>query len=136
VDAIARLSDLRTKLGHAEGHDPFGLERIDFRTSEQGVHVYYFGSSTGDHYSELLNVLASESVSRQLMSLQLDCPDAGANGTWNWDLEPLASHLPIEREHVVDVTSRRRMTRLTVHQKRTRHQGRLQSPFRLVLEQH
>jgi hypothetical protein len=106
VDAIARLSDLRAKLGHAEGHDPFGLERIDFRTSEQGVHVYYFGSSTGDHYSELLNVLASDSVSRQLMSLQLDCPDAGANGTWNWDLEPLAAsasglpalrHLWIER---------------------------------------
>lgn|SRR5215470_19493234 len=105
VDVIARLADLRAKLEPAEGHDPFGLERIDFRTGEGGVHVYYFGNSTADHYGELLDVLGSEPVSRQLMSLYFDCPDAGANGTWNWDLEPLtasAAGFPVLRHFWIE----------------------------------
>lgn len=49
----------------------------------------YYGDSFGEAYLDLLETLAQPDIAPHIRSLMLRGPDEGANGTHNWDLEPL-----------------------------------------------
>jgi hypothetical protein len=52
-------------------------------------HIDYYGSPFEDGYLDLLETLGRAEVAAALGSLTLRSPDEGANGTRNFDLEPL-----------------------------------------------
>lgn len=55
-------------------------------------HFEFYGTPFGDAYIDLCETLSIPQVSASILSLSLRGPDEGANGTKNWDLEPLISH--------------------------------------------
>ncbi len=67
------------------------VERLSVVTCGTQYHVEFFGNSFGDAYLDLCETLSSPDVAASILSLSLRGIDEGANGTKNWDLEPLVS---------------------------------------------
>ncbi len=69
------------------GEDNARVSILDFGTS---IHIDFHGSPFEEAYDCLCDTLIDEQVSRRIASLRLSSPmDDGANGTRNWDLNPL-----------------------------------------------
>lgn len=52
-------------------------------------HLDFYGDCFEEGYEDLLNTLANPEIAARVRSLILRGPDEGANGTKNWDIEPL-----------------------------------------------
>lgn len=52
-------------------------------------HLDFYGDCFEEGYEDLLNTLANPDIAACARSLNLRGPDEGANGTKNWDIEPL-----------------------------------------------
>jgi hypothetical protein len=90
--ALGALERLRLEIIHSDERvaEPDYVERIDYRLSNDGVHVFFFGSASGTAYASFLAALAMEPIASSLCSVVIDGFDEGANGTRNWDVSPLA----------------------------------------------
>lgn len=53
------------------------------------VELDFYGEPFSEAYLELLELLSKPNVAASVRSLSFRGPDAGANGTTNWDIEPL-----------------------------------------------
>jgi hypothetical protein len=102
MDSAQVLEGLRRELQEENARcvDPDIGPRLDYAKWGEGFRVWAFGMDVP------FTVLAREPVARQLVSLSIDGPDLGANGTCNWDLTeiangdvtyPLLRHLRIAR---------------------------------------
>jgi hypothetical protein len=54
-------------------------------------HLDFYGSPFDESYWDLLEMLGVPAVAERLRAVWLRGPDEGANGTRNWDLEPLVA---------------------------------------------
>jgi len=68
------------------------LERLSVVTCGELHHLEFYGTCFGDAYTDLCETLSLPTVAASILSLSIRGPDDGANGTKNWDLEPLISH--------------------------------------------
>lgn len=65
------------------------LQRVTITQTGEVFNIDFHGDSFDESYEDLLCTLAIPDVAPFLRSLILRGPDEGANGTHNWDLEPL-----------------------------------------------
>ena len=92
---LAKIQELAEP---AIGADNARVSILDFGTS---IHIDFHGSPFDEPYACLCEGLIDEAISGKLASLRLSSPmDAGANGTRNWDLDPLlkATNFPSLRQ--------------------------------------
>lgn len=67
------------------------VERLSITTSGGLHHLEFYGTCFGDAFLDLCETLSTPEAAGTVLSLSLRGPDEGANGTKNWDLEPLVS---------------------------------------------
>lgn len=91
TDAAQQLEDLRHRIGDGNEEEmPVEyLSRLAVVKTGDGFHLDFYGDCFAESYSDLMTTLAQPHVAACLRSLILRGPDEGANGTKNWDLEPL-----------------------------------------------
>ena len=65
------------------------LQRLTIFQSEELFDLDFFGDTFEEGCIDLMGVLAQSDVAPHIRSLILRCPDAGANRTRSWDLEPM-----------------------------------------------
>lgn len=87
---VRALEDIRKTIAESEDDyiDRLMVERLSYHEISGDLVVEYHGSRR-DAYVQLLECLSSPAISNRLLALSLTGPDEGANGTRNWDLEPL-----------------------------------------------
>ncbi len=54
------------------------------------AHLDFYGDPLGESYRDFLDVLGQPAIANLVASIDLRGPDAGANGTRNWDLSTIA----------------------------------------------
>ncbi len=90
-EVAKELDDLRRRI--ADRNDPQMpadfTNRLAVSTSNALFDIDFYGDAFDESYTDLLDVLARPSVAPHIRSVMLRGPDEGANGTQNWDLEPL-----------------------------------------------
>lgn len=102
MDGAQILEGLRRELQEENARciDPDIGPRLDYAKWGDGFRVWAFGIDVP------FTALARDPVARELVSLTIDSPDLGANGTCNWDLTefadsdvvyPMLRHLRIAR---------------------------------------
>jgi hypothetical protein len=67
-------------------------ERIEYLavTNLDGkFHLSFYGKPWGESYDDLMTTLRDPEIAEHIRALALASPDVGANGTNNWDIEPL-----------------------------------------------
>lgn len=91
MSARSALERLRAEVVRLSGEagDPGDVERLDFRAHGNSFHVFFWGSPFGESYRLTMDTLSSEVIANSLLSISLDGPDEGSNGTRNWDICPL-----------------------------------------------
>lgn len=65
------------------------LQRVTLTQTGDAFNVDFYGDCFDESYDDLLNTLTIPGVAPYIRSLILRGPDEGANGTHNWDIEPL-----------------------------------------------
>ncbi|MBL8872483.1 MAG: hypothetical protein JNK90_22090 [Planctomycetaceae bacterium] len=65
------------------------LQRLAITQTGDAFNLDFYGDCFDESYDDLLNTLALPVVAASVRSLILRGPDEGANGTRNWDIEPL-----------------------------------------------
>lgn len=88
--AAPSLTDLAAALARAATDDPDG-PRLWVGESDSGCQVDFFGNPADSVFRDVCEAISQAQVAERLTALILRGPDRGANGTCNWDLEPLAS---------------------------------------------
>jgi hypothetical protein len=90
---VKQLEALRRRI--ADRNDP-GMpadhtDRLSVTAAadDGAVDLDFHGDSFGESYLDLLSTVARPDTAAHVRSLILRGPDVGANGTHNWDLEPL-----------------------------------------------
>jgi hypothetical protein len=68
---------------------PDSVERLTIVRCGDLHHVEFYGNPFDEAYSDLCKALSSRETAASVVSLTLRGPDEGANGTREWDLEPL-----------------------------------------------
>ncbi len=91
ANVAEQLDALRRRI--ADRNDP-GMpadfvNRLAVTPSDSAYDVDFYGEAFGEPYIDLLETLAQADVAPHIRSVILRGPDEGANGTHNWDLEPL-----------------------------------------------
>jgi len=86
-----QLESLRLQIGGRNGPDtPTAfLNRLTVTAIGQRFDLDFYGDAFGDCFILLLDVLSRPDIAPHIRSIILRGPDEGANGTRNWDLEPL-----------------------------------------------
>lgn len=89
----AQLESLRQRIAQSNAPDGTADYLQDVSIIEVGelFHVDFYGSPFSEGYGDLIDTLAQLEVASQIKSLKFRTPDEGANGTCNWDLEPMLS---------------------------------------------
>jgi hypothetical protein len=67
-------------------------ERIEYLTVtnlDGRFHLSFYGTPWGESYDDLMTTLRDPEIAEHVRALALASPDVGANGTNNWDIEPL-----------------------------------------------
>lgn len=85
VEALQKRMVAQANSKHAAHH----TSRLAATISERGIDLDFYGESFGEAYIDLLDTLALPDTAAHVRSLVLRGPDEGANGTQNWNLEPL-----------------------------------------------
>jgi hypothetical protein len=86
-----RLERLATKLNTVECEALDIAPRLWLGRAGESFLVDFFGDPSEDAYCELVAALTDPEVASHVATLSLRGPDAGANGTRNWDLTPLVA---------------------------------------------
>jgi hypothetical protein len=93
-DVAVQLDALRRRIG--DGNDPGTpadfTNRLAVNPSGAAFDLDFYGDAFGESYTDLLETLARPDVAPHIRSVVLRGPDEGANGTQNWDLEPLLAN--------------------------------------------
>jgi hypothetical protein len=91
ADAEEQLDALRRRIAarNEPGTPVDFINRLALTPSDAAFDVDFYGDAFGESYTDLLTTLALPEVARRIRSVILRGPDEGANGTRNWDLEPL-----------------------------------------------
>lgn len=91
TDAATQLEALRQRIADlADEEMPVDyLSRLTVIQTADVFHLDFYGDCFEDSYEDLLTTLARTDLAAGLRSLILRGPDEGANGTKNWDLQPL-----------------------------------------------
>lgn len=91
--ALNCLAELQRHMMQNVGPDtpPEYIECLGITDVAGVLHIDFFGDPLDESFSAVLAAVASPEVSAQVGSLKLRGPDEGANGTRNWDLNPLVS---------------------------------------------
>ncbi len=85
IEALRRRIEARN-----ETHNPYPIIcRLAVTSIAGGFDLAYYGDSFDDTYMDLVDTLGRPDIAPYIRSLELSGPDEGANGTHNWDLEPL-----------------------------------------------
>lgn len=86
-----QLESLRQRIADTNEPDtgPDYLERVAITPTGGVFHLDYHGDPAGDGFGDLLQTLALPDIAPCIRSIVLRGPDEGANGTRNWDIEPL-----------------------------------------------
>jgi hypothetical protein len=86
-----QLELMRQRIASCNDSDSPGnyLQRVTITQTGELYNIDFHGDSFDESYIDLLCTLAIPDVATFLRSLILRGPDEGANGTHNWDLEPL-----------------------------------------------
>ena len=92
-DAREQLASLQQRIIDANDEElPVEyLSRLAVVPAGDFFHLDFYGDSFEEGYEDLLTTLTLPEIAASLQSLILRGPDEGANGTKNWDLEPLLS---------------------------------------------
>lgn len=87
----AQLESLRQRIADSNEPDtaPDYLERVAITPTDGVFHLDFYGDHAGDSIADLMQTLAQPTIAPYVRSIVLRGPDEGANGTRNWDLEPL-----------------------------------------------
>ncbi len=87
----ARLESLRQRIADSNEPDtaPGYLERVAITPTGSVFNFDFHGDHAGDSIADLMQTLAQPTIAPYVRSIVLRGPDEGANGTRNWDLEPL-----------------------------------------------
>ncbi len=92
-DLAEQLESLRQRI--ASGNDPDTsaeyLSRLAVTQIDNVFHLDFYGGCFENGFADLLNTVATPDVAPAIASLQLRGPDEGANGTHNWDIEPMVA---------------------------------------------
>lgn len=88
-----QIESLRRRIGQRNESDVPGtyLQRLAVTQTDDQFNLDFYGDSFEDNYFDLLNTIAQADIAPQMRSLILRGPDEGANGTHNWDIEPLVA---------------------------------------------
>ena len=83
-----RIEALREELGaQPSAVTPLrDLNRADYIATDAGTHLFYFGSFYDEPFEALVRAVSADEVANDLLTLTIDGPDDGANGTRNLDL--------------------------------------------------
>jgi hypothetical protein len=89
----AKLESLRQHIAKLNDSDSSieDLQYVSILEVDDLFHIDYYGSPFMESCGDLFDVLSEPEVASQIKSLKFRTPDQGANGTCNWDLEPLLS---------------------------------------------
>jgi hypothetical protein len=93
MSTLRNLAEEFSRIGPDDPEPP----RLWVGESEAGLFVDFYGDPAEEPFRRLCDAIADVDVGARLTCLLLRGPDRGANGTSNWDLEPLAaphSHYP------------------------------------------
>lgn len=92
-DIAETIEDLRRRISEQNDPDtPVDLaNRLAVTRSSTAFDIDFYGDAFDESYTELLETLAQPDVAPHIRSIALRGPDEGANGTQNWDLEPLVA---------------------------------------------
>lgn len=66
------------------------MERLGVTRTGDQYHLDFYGDPSGESFGDLLAAVSDSKVASSIVSLDLRGPDEGANGTRNWDLQPIA----------------------------------------------
>jgi len=86
-----QLESLRQQIGgrNDPGTPSAFLNRLTVTATGQRFDLDFYGDAFGECYIQLLGTLSQPDIAPHIRSMILRGPDEGANGTRNWDLEPL-----------------------------------------------
>jgi len=68
------------------------IERLSVVNCSGLHHLEFYGDCFGQAYQDLCETLSDPEVAQGIVSISLRGPDEGANGTKNWNLEPLVAN--------------------------------------------
>lgn len=91
ADATGQLDAVRSRIAdrNESGAPADFINRLAVALSDGAFDLDFYGDAFGESYIDLLETIARADVAPHIRSVILRGPDEGANGTQNWDLEPL-----------------------------------------------
>ena len=91
TDVAAQLESLRARIASHNEADtsPENLQYLAIIQTGDVFHLDFYGECFEKSFIDLLNTIAAPDVARSIGSLVFRGPDEGANGTLNWNIEPM-----------------------------------------------
>lgn len=88
---LEQLDALRRRIADRNEPDTSAeyLQHLAITQTGDVFNLEFYGDCFEESFDDLLNTLAAPAVARSIGSLILRGPDEGANGTHNWDIEPM-----------------------------------------------
>ncbi len=90
-DVAEQLESLRRRIADRNDPDTSAdcLQHLAITQTGDVFNLDFYGDCFEESFDDLLSTLAAPDVARGIRSLILRGPDEGANGTHNWDIEPM-----------------------------------------------
>ena len=91
IDTAQQLKLLRQRIAARNASDEYigDLQYVAITQTSNVFNLDFYGRCCDESYEDFLDTIARSDVAPLLRSIVIRGPDEGANGTRNWDIEPL-----------------------------------------------